>query len=219
MSSFLFPLSFHLVIFVGTEQRRGQGPLNHIPLFTPDLPLIYPSCIPYLPLICPSFTTYLPFIYILFTPYFPFFTPYLPFIYPLFTLYVPLIYPLCTPQLSAACRCPPRSSPAALSCMSLPAPQLTAAPRLHVAARPAAHQQLSAACRCPPLSSQPHLEGSFCASGVFLCGSGVFCGYQKDKKKHLGSGLSQVAHTSCLLLGAFPFKQKKETLAQIVFVG
>ena len=41
--------------------------------------------------------------------------------------------------------------------MSLPAPQLTAASRLHVAARPAALNHTSASRRCPPCSSQPHV--------------------------------------------------------------
>ena len=85
--AFSFPLSFHLVIFVGTEERRGQGPLNHIPLFTPYLPFMYPLFTPYLPFIYHLFTLYLHLIYPLFTP----FTPYLPLIYPLFTPYLLLI--------------------------------------------------------------------------------------------------------------------------------
>ena len=92
MSSISFPLSFHLVIFAGTEERRGQGPLNHYPLFTPYLPFLYPLFTPYLPFIYHLFTLYLHLIY-------PLFTLYLPLIYLLFTLYLPLIYPLCTPYL------------------------------------------------------------------------------------------------------------------------
>ena len=65
--------------------------------------------------------------------------------------------PQITSSTSAACRCPPRSSQPHLGYTSLPAPQLTAAPRLHVAARPAAHRRISATRRCPPRSYQPHL--------------------------------------------------------------
>ena len=98
--AFLFPLSFHLVIFVGTEERRGQGPLNHIPLFTPYLPFMYPLFTPYLPFIYHLFTLYLHLIYPLFTPFmYPLSTPYLLRIYPLFTFHLPLIDPLFTSYL------------------------------------------------------------------------------------------------------------------------
>ena len=99
MSSILFPLSFHLVIFVGTV-RREDGARS---ITSPYFPLIYRLFTPYLPFLYPLFTIYLPLIYPFFTPYspliYPFFTPYLPLMYPLFTTYLPLIYRLFTPYL------------------------------------------------------------------------------------------------------------------------
>ena len=62
---------------------------------------------------------------------------------------------------SAACRCPPRSSQPHLGYTSLPAPQLTAAPRLHVAARPAAHSCTSRLHVAARLAAHQQLTSSY----------------------------------------------------------
>ena len=119
MSSISFPLSFHLVIFAGTEERRGQGPLDHIPLKThchsqseicrptkpPNISVLIirgPGGFNYAGKPAPAEPSgpqrlvravrrlaCLPLIY-------PLFTLYVSLIYPLFTPYLPLIYPLFT---------------------------------------------------------------------------------------------------------------------------
>ena len=84
--------------------------------------------------------------------------------------YLQLSRPAACSQASSSCRCSLHSrSPITCRCTPRSSSPLQA-PRLYIAARPAAHSQASATRRCPPRSSQLHL-----GSAARLCSLHCVC--------------------------------------------